>query len=367
MNTRQTNEIINKLSGSTKNFIKSRTLLESSLFPVRSYMALGLYNLFENEYDLIREITKTASPKKIGKESKILNSEINQKTQFSIIVGYLVGREQVILDGNLEDYGGEDYDAEKIKFLFDFWLKFSKAYRNDGNLLVEDSDETISLLDEKVVDEVNEKLIAADAKKKKKILRMAAFLQSFLYLANYESRGGVFNHGPYDVGDEVLVIREFIHIGKHTYGDVSQAPPPYSNIAIGMRLKDSQIQINEVGTIQIEPVNYIDNITGINIFTRNSSLEEINLNQADKISKSAKSNMTKLFMEINEWDRRRKIIAGALQYSDLTSYAKIADIEYEHSLTERCYNDYLPEMMKKNAHEFMKKFSSREQLFSPIS
>jgi hypothetical protein len=367
LNTEEANKMIKKLSDATRKFIHSRTLLESNLFPVRSYMALGLYNLYEREYKLIKEITKKKSPEKIGKESKILNSEINQKTQFSIIVGYLVGREQVIIDGNLEDYGDGVYDAEKTKFLFDHWKRFSKIYRNDGNLLVGDSNGVISILDRKNVNELNDELTSFDSSTKYKIMKMAAFLQSYLYLANYESRGGVFNHGPYKIDDEMLLVREFIHLGKNTYGNIIRSKPSYPNIAIAMRLKDVDLQINEVGTVFIDPVDYADNITALSLFIKKGTLEKIDVNHADYISRSSKENMMKLFMEIEKWDREKKITAGALQYSDLSSYAKTAGIRYKHNLTERCMKEYLPKMMKSNAHDFMLKFSSKENLFSPIS
>jgi len=330
-------------------------------------MALGLYNLFEQEYDLIKKITKKKTPEELGKESKKINSEINQKTQFSLIVGYLVGREQVIMDGNIDKYGDKEHDANKIKFLFDFWKRYSKTYRNDKKLLVHDSNDEILILDRKVVEEVNDDLIPVDNDTKNKIIRMAAYFQSYLYLANFESRGGVFNHGPYPFDDEYLVIREFVHLGKNTYGDISQERFPLNNLAIAMRLKDVDIKINEIGTIFINPVDYLNNITAVSLFTQEKTIKIVKMAILDRFSKTTRNNMMKLFLEIRKWSRRQKILAGALQYSDLTSYLKAAGIHYNSGLTDKCTESYLPKMLSLNAHPFMKKFSSMEQLFSPIS
>lgn len=363
----EANSLIERFSDAARSIVHSRTLLESTLFPVRSYMALGLYNLFEREYEVIKEIMRRKTAEEVGRAQKVLNSEINQKTQFSIIVGYLVGREQVILDGNLEEYGEEE-DAEKLKFLLDFWEKSTKVYRNDGNLLVTDSNGAIRILDDKTVDDLNEQLVPVSRDTKRKIKRMAALLQSYLYLANYESRGGVFNHGPYEVaGNEVLVVREFIHLGKHTYGKGVQTKPPYHNIAVVMRLKNTNVRFNEVGTIFTEPVDYIDNITALNMFTEQNSIQCVDVKRADAVSEFAEKVLMELFMEISKWNREKRIVAGALQYSDLSSYAKVAGVKYEHSLTERCLDYYLPKMLEIDAHPFMRKFSSTKQLFSPIS
>ena len=213
----EANKILMKLSDTTKTFIGSRTLLESNLFPVRAYMAVGLYNLFENEYDLLRKVIRKKKPEKLGEDCKTVNSEINQKTQFSTIVGYLVGREQVIQDGNIDEYGDREHDAEKIIFLLDYWSKFSNNYRNDRQMLVDDSDGVISILNNKEVKRFNDALLDVDADNIENLLRFAATIQSYLYLLNYESRGGVFNHGPYEVSDELLIFREFIHLNKNTY------------------------------------------------------------------------------------------------------------------------------------------------------
>jgi len=367
MNKEKANDLLRKFSDATRSLVESRTLLESTLFPVQAYMALGLYNLFEREYEVIKEVLKRKSAEEVGKSQKVLNAEINQKTQFSILVGYLVGREQVIMDGNLEEYGGEREDAKRLLFLLDFWERSTRSYRNDGKLLVGESNGSLRILDEATVVDLNEQLVPASHDVKDRTKRMIALLQLYLYLANYESRGGVFNHGPYPLNkNETLVVREFIHLDKHTCDESLQKPPPYSNIAVVMRLRNTEVFFNEVGTIFVDSVDYMNNVTAINLFTRQKTTECVGVKEADALSEFAEKATKELFTKIARWNRRKKIIAGALQYSDLSCYAKVAGINYEHCLTERCTNHYLPKILKMNAHPFMKRFSSKTQLFSRI-
>lgn len=362
----EANKFLMKLSDATKTFIQSRTLLESNLFPVRAYMAVGLYNLFENEYDILRKVINKKKPEKLGTDCKTVNSEINQKTQFSTIVGYLVGREQVIQDGNIDDYGDKEFDAEKIMFLLDYWSRFSKTYRNDGQILVDDSKGAISILNKKDVKRFNEDLLDNDAKNIENLLKLAAVIQSYLYLLNYESRGGVFNHGPYQVDDELLIFREFIHLQKNTYKTILNDEFNYNNITITLRLKDVDVNLNEVGTLFVDPINYGDNITGFNIYSNNSDLKPIGIDNINKISNLLKNRILYLYRDINKWDRKDKIIAGALQYSDLTSYAKAANIKYRHGLSRAVEERYLPKMMRLVTHEFMNKFAETGKLFTLI-
>ncbi len=362
----EANKLLMKLSDTTKTFIGSRTLLESNLFPVRAYMAVGLYNLFENEYDLLRKVIRKKDPENLGKDCKDINSEINQKTQFSTIVGYLVGREQVIQDGNIDDYGDREHDAEKILFLLDYWRRFSNNYRNDGNMLVDDSGGVISILNNKEVNWFNEDLLEVDAYDIENLLRFAATIQSYLYLLNYESRGGVFNHGPYEVDDELLVFREFIHLNKNTYKTEVKNNINYNNILITLRLRDVKINLNEVGTLFVDPVDYTDKITGFNIYSNDGVLKQISVDEVNQISNQLRSRILDLYRNINRWDRRDKIIAGALQYSDLTCYANSVQIRYNHGLSERVESEYLPKMMNKVTHKVMNRFKEKGELFTLI-
>jgi hypothetical protein len=331
-------------------------------------MSLGLYNLFEREYEVIKELLKRKTAEEVGRSQKVLNAEINQKTQFSIIVGYLVGREQVIMDGNLDKYGGEEKDAKRLMFLLDFWERSTKAYRNDGKLLVSNSNGAIRILDDKLVSVINEQLAPAGSPEINKIKRMIPLLQTYLYLANYESRGGVFNHGPYPLGNgELLVVREFIHLNKHTCDENMQSRSPHSNIAVAMRLKDTRVSFNDVGTIFTDPVDYMSHVTAINLFTRQGTIECLGVQEADVLSEFAEKATKELFIKITRWSHEKKIIAGALQYSDLSCYAKLGGIQYRHGLTERCLKHYLPRMLKMKAHPFMNRFSSKSLLFSRIS
>jgi hypothetical protein len=281
-------------------------------------------------------------------------------------VGYLVGREQVIQDGNIDDYGDQEHDAEKILFLLDYWRRFSNNYRNDGNMLVDDSGGVISILNNKEVKWFNEDLLEVDAYDIETPLRFAATIQSYLYLLNYESRGGVFNHGPYEVDDDLLVFREFIHLNKNTYKTEVKNNINYNNILITLRLKDVNINLNEVGTLFVDPVDYTDKITGFNIYSNDGVLKQIGVDEVNKISNQIRSRILDLYRNINRWDRRDKIIAGALQYSDLTCYANSVKIRYNHGLSERVESEYLRKMMSKVTHEVMNKFREEGQLFTLI-
>ena len=108
----EANRLLIAFSDAAKQLIGRRTLLESHMFPVTTYVATGLYNLHEIGYEALREVTESAPPEEIGRLGRRFLSRINQKTHFSIILGYLVGREQRLMDEDEYSTLGED-DAER--------------------------------------------------------------------------------------------------------------------------------------------------------------------------------------------------------------------------------------------------------------
>ena len=135
---------------------------------------------------------------------------------------------------------------------------------------------------------------------------------------------------------------------------------------ITLRLKDVNINLNEVGTLFVDPVDYTDKITGFNIYSNDGVLKQISVGEVNQISNQLRSRILDLYRNINRWDRRDKIIAGALQYSDLTCYANSVKIRYKHGLSERVESEYLPKMMSKVTHKVMNKFREEGHLFTLI-
>ena len=135
LSTDEANRLLIAFSDAAKQLIGRRTLLESHMFPVTTYVATGLYNLHEIGYEALREVTESAPPEEIGRLGRRFLSRINQKTHFSIILGYLVGREQRLMDEDEYSTLGED-DAEQTRFMLNFFHKAVSNYRSDGKLFV---------------------------------------------------------------------------------------------------------------------------------------------------------------------------------------------------------------------------------------
>ncbi len=359
------NRLLTAFSDAAKRLIGRRTLLESHMFPVTTYVATGLYNLHEIGYESLKEVTKSSSPEEIGQLGRRFLSRINQKTHFSIIMGYLVGREQRLMDK--DEYSTLDDDAEQTRFMLNFFQKAVLNYRSDGNLFVADGNGVIPILPEESLEGLSSSMFRIDEATRVSLRRMLALLQSYFFLSNCESRGNVFSHGPY--GENNLIIREFTSLKSGPLADYLDISPPVKNLAVFLELGKMKPTLDEVGTLYVDPPDYMDLVENIGLFTVNGSkVEPLPLSIVNDISQFTQRAQKTLFYQAAKLDDRQKIIAGALQYSNLFPYFEAINKpeSFTPHLGKRCLEIDLPKMISMRIHPFFNRFAEKPNLFTPI-
>ena len=366
LSTDEVNRLLIAFSDAAKRLIGRRTLLESHMFPVTTYVATGLYNLHEIGYEALREVTESAPPEEIGRLGRRFLSRINQKTHFSIILGYLVGREQRLMDEDEYSTLGED-DAEQTRFMLNFFHKAVSNYRSDGKLFVADGNGSIPILPEEALEGLNGSMFSIDEEARVSLRRTMALLQAYLFLSNCESRGNVFSHGPY--GKNNLIIREFTSLKSGPLADYLEISPPVKNLAVVLELGGMKPALDEVGTLYVDPPDYMDHVENIGLFTTSGSkIEPLPPSIISDVSQFAQRAQKALFYQAAKLDDRQKIVAGALQYSNLFPYYEAVgepDAFTPH-LGKRCQEIDLPKMISLRIHPFFNKFGEKPNLFTPL-
>jgi len=368
----EANSLIARFGELAKDLISKRTLLESYVFPVRTYISVGLYNLYETAYPSFKKLSDHIKPEELGTEGQKLCSKINQKTHFSIMLGYLVGREQVIMDGDLSEPDALSEDREKLLFLLDLWRRMVSTYRRGAPLFVADTDGVLRIFSEELLSELKEQLSPADDQKRESLRRMLALIQSYLFLVNCESRGNIFAHGPYPAAkseERSIVFREFSNLKSGPLSQYVEDNPPWPNLAVALELEGIHVRIDEVGTVYTFPENYTSGICSFGLFTtKRGKISSLDPREIDDLIDFAKRAQVSLFAKVMKLDRHSRTLAGALQYSSLAPYFEAGGLRGNSpSLTERCIARYLPRMLEIDTHPFMQRFSSQEKLLSPMS
>ena len=99
ISTAEANKLIEKISILTKNLGLSRTLLESKLFPVTTYISVGVYNSFEIGPKIFKEVVRRITPEELGRAGRnICATQMNQLVAWAISNYYLAGRQFLLYD-----------------------------------------------------------------------------------------------------------------------------------------------------------------------------------------------------------------------------------------------------------------------------
>ncbi|OLS40729.1 hypothetical protein [Bacillus sp. MRMR6] len=315
----------------------TRTVQESKLFPVPSYMLLSYLNAYYKWPDLLREIAKERTPEELGSRARELSTRPTTLLgNWSIPNFYLVGREMLI---NHDLIRPED-NLEDLKFILDFWKRFSLAYhRNNGHLVNMEAtnrsktlpERTLQVFDADLYDvEPGDELHSAAS-------RLIATLNQYTFLANCECRVGINNDGPYNMGEgREMIIREFVDLaeGDYPWLDDLAADMPYNNLIIPIVTEGIHFHIVDGwGSFEAKPEYTSASIRRVGLYTSDylseryipvsmGSRQEL-LQSMKDINKLVKQMIAKLWIKISTWSRDQMMDAGALVY-----YSSIKDLAH---------------------------------------
>ena len=355
MNVKEANEIIAHASELIDYQVTKRGLLESQLFPVTAYICVSFYNSYDMLYSILKKVSEKTTPEMIGKESRKILSEINALSIFYIPLYYMAGRMGEISRNNGDPKSESEEKRNQTKFILDFWKRLASSYFPNGKLSVNDSNKKNIALNQPDFNWTLDQIVDVSKEQAINIKRTMANIELVSYLDECEARAKLCDHGPYKVDEnEILIFREILHLydgGKpHFSWSATKAKAPYTNIAFVFRLKNVEVEFDEFVSVESNPVDFTENITGIALLTRDkdkiipldfSVLEEFN-NYAEKANKE-------LFLRFSKWDRKQRLLAGAhaycYGYARYTNFAGITD-EINWDLSERTMNKYVPEFME---------------------
>ncbi len=209
----EVNRCIRLFGDCQKAFMRSekRAGLRSVLFDVPRRSSIGWHCVYRKAYPLLKELSQYASPEQIGAKMKRLCSRPYYLTLSIVMCSYLGARQQLMLDLGLSPGEALPESLEELAYVIDWWQRVCRSYRNDGQLLPEQSRDTQQILPDDVVRNLDSQLTTANlADLHHRVRRMAATLELYSFILHGEQRDGIFGHGPYQVADhQQLVVLEF--------------------------------------------------------------------------------------------------------------------------------------------------------------
>jgi len=326
----EANNAIQTIGDETYWLCVTRTVQESKLFPVPSYMLLAYLCCFYRYPELLRKAESAMPAEEIGDRTRLLGGKLGNLPGWALPTFYLLGREILINFGML---GPEDA-AEDVAYVMDFWRRFKLAQqREDGHLNAREFGQRVQSLPERRVQRFHSELLPCHPGD-----RLGHAAQAFLatisqygFLVSCESRCALNNSGPYKLAeDREMIVRDFSDLaeGDYPWLDGVAGDIPFSNLTVTMEATGCHFYLmDDWGSFESRPEFTADKLTGVGLYTSDAlsggyipvgmgSAQELADTFEDLTDRIRKATV-ELWKRMAGWSRDEMMDAGALVYFSL--------------------------------------------------
>lgn len=365
----EANNAIQTIGDDTYWLCVTRTVQESKLFPVPSYMLLSYLCCFYRYPELLRKVEAKMSAEEIGDRARAMSGKFGNLPGWGLPTFFLLGREILINMGMLKPTDA----AEDVAYVMDFWRRFKLAQqREDGHLNAREFGQRVQLLPERRIQRFHADLHScADGD------RLHSAAQTFLatisqygFLVSCESRCTLNNSGPYKIAeDRELIVRDFTDLaqGDYPWLDGIADDVPYPNLTVTMEARDCHFYLmDDWGSFESRPEFTAEKLTGVGLYTSDvlsegfipvgmGSAEEL-AETFEKLTEVFRGATVKLWKRVAGWSRDQMMDAGALVYfsliKDFAHIAGVYDVEDWMKIDERA-NRFRPLLNDEFGRDFL--------------
>ncbi|MEV4420151.1 hypothetical protein AB0L40_09280 [Patulibacter sp. NPDC049589] len=293
----------------------ARTALEAPLLDVPGKMIHGNYAMAHTLPSIARAIEERVPAEELGRRLK------QTSVQMSIGLGgllftYVLGRLQRHLDAGWPD-GGRVDDDEGAAFVYSWWARAMREYRNDGRLLPGGDARGWPILGDADVKELaGLALERGPVQDTAGARRSIAQLEAFIFMLHADARDGINHHGPYDLGDgRILLVKEHTDIQNLylPWGPDHRASE--SRVVLALVLQDVDCRIDFVGGLHIDE-DYLSRCVGFEVLV-GDDLRSVSEQEWHELAESLGPLNRSLLKHYMGWDERQKVDHGAVQYGNV--------------------------------------------------
>lgn len=340
------NWLIEKAGAAYKHELSNRTVFESELFGMNTYILMSMAEDYLQVPERIRTILKHTTA------ADLVKSELSIGTKKSFIncaampLHYLTGREIFV---DLGENSLEDGLEDQLTVL-KFWREATIAMREDGVLFNMDADpaDSCRVVDEATLASIVDALQPADDGMRAALRKFGARLTGYAFLENCDARTAVCDTGPYHLGDGTfLALRELCldKYGEFPWVDGIREGLAQHEFVIAYRLPDSVKMDNNVwGTAWFEPSDYLGEVIEARVFVKDSEgLRPLESQEVDEVTASVRSAHRALYQRLAETDPEDRNLYATQMYSwKLKSWARLAGCydEIDWAISPRIVDSY---------------------------
>jgi hypothetical protein len=350
------NHQIAHISNVFTNILLDRGLLESQLFPVNAYISLSCYNTYETQFDIMKQVWDRITPEKLAQQSKALLSEVQGLSIMYQWLYYGLGRMGMIFNKYDNDPTNEPGEKqEQWRYLLEHWYRLGTHYFNSGQSTIEASDSTNLAFGNEVLSWLQDRLEPVTRAQVAELRKSIGTVDLYAFMDECEARAKIIEHGPYPLTEEtILVITEYTHLydGKEDLWlpwSETETPLPSASLGVAMTLKNVKAKFSDTGTMTLDPAEYGDHVEQMAAYTKHGDkLKSLGLDEISAYAEAADAAQQELFLRFAEWDKQKRLIAGAKAY--MRGFARYTN---QVGITDKISWDLTPHSMKEYVPYFM--------------
>lgn len=314
----------------------TRTVQESKLFPVPSYMLLSYLMAFYRYPGLLKKIETNMSAEELGDRVRNMSVKSQALSMWGLPCFYLLGREWLIAMGMIRPQDA----AEDVAYILDFWKRYELSYRrNHGHITAAQAGHRAQIHSERQLQVFHADMYdctPGDALHEAAQTFVASASQ-YAFLIACESRISLHNHGPYKLGEgREMLVRDFMDLAEYDFpwlDDVGK-DMPYTNLTVPMATEGVHFNIlDDWGSFESEPEFKGANVVGVGLYASDplsEGYEPVGMGSKQELTdtfidlnQKVKDATAKLWKKVAGWSRDQMLDAGAITY-----YSVIKDLAH---------------------------------------
>jgi hypothetical protein len=321
------NWLLDQVGRAYKAELRLRTMFESELFPLNSYIIMGHLEDYLQMPGRIRAIEAARPAEDIIAARVPVGTKTNFINLAALLLHYFAGRELFIELGDIDTTS----DLEDHLTVLDFWRRATIAMRTDGVLANTHASPPHSsqVVDAAMLDRIANELIPVDSGILSTARHLSAQLMAYCFLENCDSRMAVCDTGPYVLGDgRFLVLREMCtDTGDFDWTEGISELLPHHNFVVAYAFgANVAMETNIWGTAWFTPHDYLKHLAKVRFYVAdNGTLSPLTVAELRPLTAAIRKAHKQLYVRYAQMSRKERALCAAKMYAwKLKGWARAA-------------------------------------------
>jgi hypothetical protein len=299
-----------------------RTSLTSGLIPVREYVGYAGIEAWYRWPGIYRRLDAAVPAEELGRRMRGVGTMTTTAHAFALPVIPFGGWKAAQAMGafGLLPAADADAEAERVRTIVDYWIRWTEAWRGDGFRTCWDAGGSLHTCDRTVIDTLAASAVGVDTPEaNRSARRFVAGLQQYLFLLYLDTRLGTGDSGPYPLpGGRTMIVREYSALAESwiPWSGVG-ASVPHGNLVVGLVFRPGvSNRVNDLSSTFSVPADNLAWLEAMAVAapTPDGGLVPVDPSDLPGILAEVRTAQAACYRMINGWSFEEKVRNGAHVY-----------------------------------------------------